>query len=291
MGVFFIVNPTASRGNSIKKWKRFSAALDKSGIKYDEAYTTKPKEATSLAKKAAEEGFTEIFSVGGDGTLLEVANGLVGSNAAMGVIPFGAGNDFVKSVKVPFSIPELIELVRNKPRKRIDMGCLNGFIFCNILSAGFDAEAAAAAENVLKGVGGTLAYVLGVFKTLASFKAPQMALHIDGELIEKKGLLVAVGNGCYYGGGMKILPQANPYDGLLDICFADDIGRLKLLSFLPGIYSGSHVNMPEVHFYRAKKIKIECDPPMIVQADGEILTQTPIEIEILPRCIDFICNP
>jgi len=288
MGPAFIINPKACRGAAIQKWKRFSALLSKSGVEYLEYYTSRPQEAEKLARKAAQRS-KEIYAVGGDGTLFEVANGLQKTDAALGLIPFGTGNDFSRSLKIPENDFEaIIEMVKKGKKKRIDLGRVNGKIYCNVVGIGFDGEVALAANNPLKAVGGTPAYVWGIIKTLFSYKAPRMKIDIDGRQIEKEALLTAVGNGGSYGGGIKILPQARFDDGFLDICVVDRLHPLKVLLLFPLLYSGRHVKNKNVHIYQGKRIRIESDPPVVVQADGELITRTPVELEIISRGINFI---
>lgn len=287
MAISFIVNPEACRGKALHRWKRFSALLKKEGLRYGEYYTSRPQEAEEIARRIGP-GSEMVYAVGGDGTLLEVANGLRGFKIPLGLIPFGTGNDLGRCLGVPRDFEGILQMVKNPRLRKIDAGALNGRVFCNVVGIGFDGEVALSADNILKGMGGTPAYLLGILKALYTYRAPLMEIDIDGKIIEKRTLLVAVGNGQYYGGGLKVLPQAEQDNGLLEICIIDTLWIGKLFYLLPGVYSGKHINKKEVQILRGRKVKIETDAPVVVQADGEIITSTPVELEILPGALNFV---
>ncbi len=287
LAISFIINPEACGGKALHRWKRFSPFLHKEDLYYKEYYTSRPREAEEIARRVGPVSDI-VFAVGGDGTLLEVANGLWQENIPLGLIPFGTGNDLGKCLGIPRTSEGILKMIKKPRTKRIDAGKLNGRIFCNVVGIGFDGEVAISADNFLKSVGGTPAYLWGVLRALFTYKAPNMEIEIDGETIKKKTLLVAVGNGRYYGGGLKILPHAEQDDGLLDICVIDPVWVGKLLVLLPRVYGGGHLKQREVKTYRGKKVKITSDIPVIVQADGEIMTKTPVELELIPRALNFI---
>jgi len=285
--ISFIINPEACGGKALHRWKRFSPYLHKEGLHYTEYFTSRPLEAEEIARRVSPVSDV-VYAVGGDGTLLEVANGLWGENIPLGLIPFGAGNDLGKCLEIPRSNEGILRMIKNPRTRRIDAGKLNGRIFCNVVGIGFDGEVALSADNFLKRFGGTPAYLWGVLRALFTYKAPRMVIEIDGKKIEQKTLLVAVGNGKYYGGGLKVVPDAEQDDGLFDICVIDTLWVGKLLFLLPQVYGGGHLKQKEVRIYRGKTIKISSEKPVIVQADGEILTNTPVEIEVLPQALNFI---
>ncbi len=287
LAISFIINPEACGGKALYRWKRFSASLHKEDLIYTEYYTSRPLEAEEIARRVGPVSDV-VYAVGGDGTLLEVANGLWGENIPLGLIPFGTGNDFGKCLGLPKESSEILKMIKNPKTRRIDAGKLNGRVFCNVVGIGFDGEVALSADNFLKRFGGTPAYLWGVIRALMTYKAPQMEIEIDGKKINQKTLLVAVGNGQYYGGGLKVVPEAKQDDGLFDICVIDTLWVGKLLFLLPRVYGGGHLKQKEVHIYRGKKIKITSDIPVVVQADGEILTNTPVELEVIPGALNFI---
>lgn len=288
MTTTFIVNPVAGRGKSLTKWRRFYPLLKQENFDFDVLYSNKPQEIIKLAREARDNGSDVIFAVGGDGSLREAADALVGSDVSLGQIPFGTGNDFIRSLNIPREIPAILEMIRQKPRRTVDLARLNDKIYCNVAGIGFDGEVIAASDNVFKRLGGTAAYVAAVLRAVFFFQAPRMQVFLDGVLVEKKLHLVAIGNGCFYGGGMNILPGAKQDDGFLDVCMVDSVSPLRLLSRLPGIYTGNHVNQPEVSMAKVRQVRIVSDPPVLVQADGDLVGTTPVDIEIIPAGLQFI---
>lgn len=284
---YFIVNPVSGNGRCAGIMKSLSGKLDSRKVEYEIAYTEAPGHAEELAAAAAERGAGAVVAVGGDGTVMEVAAGLLksGGKAALGVIPGGTGNDYRRSFGIPMDAAGALDVVLDGKPTPADAALCNGKPFFNIGSVGFDVKVVE--ESLKMRALGALSYYAAVFKTLLFYKCGKMRLWIDGEQQEKDILISVIGNGLFYGGGMKVLPNADPGDGKFDVCVIDEIPRLKIAMLFPQFPSGGHVKFPFVHFYRCEKVVIDSmGEPFSVQADGEVWPGvTSAEFSILPGAL------
>lgn len=293
-----ILNPVAAQGRIRRQWPQIEAAITGViGKKPDVWVSQRPGHATDLAKRAALEGYTWVAVCGGDGSVHEVVNGLFSARAphsnisdapALIVIPAGTGNDFARSLGMPINALQVVSGLSDPVADVIDIGQVGKYYFANIGGAGFDAEVAADVNRKGIKTGGALPYVLSVLKKMIVYENQDIQIVLDGKVIERRSLLVAVGIMPYYAGGMHILPGADPQDGLLDVCVCGDLGKLQILSLLPRIFSGGHVGHPLVEFYRAKTVRIQGPSRLHVQADGEIVGNLPIEFRCLPKALKII---
>ena len=284
----FIINPIAGHGKAMEIKPLIEEIMVKNQIDYEIVFTSKPKEATSIASSSK---YDVVVAVGGDGTINEVAAGLIdGDNKILGIIPAGTGNDLSRSLNVPFNPKEAIELILNGNTQKINIGDSNGHSFLNISSVGFDVEVLINTESIRKKVKGKFAYVLGVIYTIFKFKKSKVTINIDDKIFDRNLLLLAVGNGKYYGGGMMIIPNANPYDEYLHVCLVKDINNLKALTLFPLIFKGQHLKYTEyVETYKAKNIKIINKSPSPLNIDGEILEEeSEINFKLNDRKISII---
>lgn len=283
MKVLFIVNPTAGKGAAMKEVPRIESIMDKlKGVEYSIKYTEKAGHATEIAKYGAEQGYDIAFAVGGDGTVNEVVNGLVCTDTALGVIPGGSGNDFIRSLGIQGDTCSIIQHTLYGTRKPVDVGIINDRYFINISSVGFDAEVVLATQKAKRYfLSGSAAYVAGLIGTIFSRKSDRIKMVIDDNVIEEKVLLVAVANGRYYGGGMMAAPEAVLDDGLFDICLIANMSRLKMLVLFPQFMKGKHKKFKEVSFYRSKKVLIESVNPMPVNVDGEVYRDRKASFELV----------
>jgi len=293
-----IVNLTAGGGKPKKHLDTILNYLKENGLNFKVSMTSRPKEAIEIARKASDNGIEAIISVGGDGTVNEIINGIMQSknNPALGIIPLGWANDFIKSTDIPpYIIKACQTLIKGKTR-RIDLGLINQQIyFGNICGVGFDAEVAHLA-NQLKSrhprwnTLSAYVYVLATLKKLlAPFSYHQVTVKIDGQEIQTKILFAAIGNGKVYGGRFKITPEAILDDGLLDICMVEEMGRLKYIMSIPRVCQGTHKGIKGVTFCRAKEVIIESSRPLLSQVSGEIIeSQNKFVITILPKRLKII---
>lgn len=288
---YFIVNPTAGGGKAKRRWQGLQETLLHEKFPYHVLYSHYSGHAEILAKQAVKEGARIVYAVGGDGTLQEVANGVHSTGVRLGGLPFGSVNEYLKNWNVAQDIEGIMAMLRQGCHRLVDLAMIQDRIFCNIAGVGFDGHVTALAEEKYKGWGSYPAYIFSALQTLTTYNSPLMRVEIDGRIFEQKAFLIAVGNGCFYGGGMKMLPEACPHDGLLDVCVIEDIGLAQILKILPTLYTGNHYHNPCVQYFKARNISIHTHPSVRAEADGEYLTWTPVHIRILPSAIEFIVPP
>lgn len=268
--LLFIINPVAGGGVANSLEPAIKEAMEKHNIEYDILFTTKPKEAIKIVENSPHEF---VIAVGGDGTVNEVAKGLINRRSGvLGIIPGGTGNDLSRSLGISLDPLEAIQSIIDKNIKLIDVGMVNEHQFLNIASFGFDAEVVKVTNKIKSKAKGKLAYVLGVLIMLIKFKKREIMLKIDGKEYKENLVLLAAGNGKYYGGGMKILPQAELEDGSLHLCLIKDINNLFMLILFPTIFRGTHFKFKKyVSMYKAQNIKIESSKEIYFNLDGEII--------------------
>jgi len=287
----FIINPVAGKGKALTFINDIKNLFVNSGNKYTIKITERPGHATEIAREYTKKGSLRVYSVGGDGTLNEVINGMVGSNSSLAIIPAGSGNDFIKSIVGNNFDPKdiLIRTVNGKVRLA-DLAKVNEKYFINISSVGFDAEVVYNTNKIKKlpGISGKLAYILGVIITLFKYNNNYLKVNIDGHCIETKSLLTAIANGRYYGGGMLPTPNAVIDDGQFDICLISEVNRFKIFRFFPRFIKGLHGNLKEVSFYKGKKVTIECDRDLAINIDGEVNKVRKASFEIIPKGISIV---
>lgn len=286
-----VANPVAGGGRARAAAVLAARLLDEQGTKVDLQWTIGPGHATQLARTAIESGARCVVGCGGDGTLNEVAAGLMGTGVPLGVVPAGRGNDFAAAIGLPRTVEGAVEVVRHGSPHAVDVGRVNGRPFLTVAAAGFDAEVA---ERVLAGAFrmlGRHAYVAGALRLLLQYRASEMV--IRGDFGERRGryLLVATGNTDRYGGGVRITPGAEPHDGRLQCCLVRDLPRLRALRLLPSTFTGAHVRYPEVEMLQSSTLEVEAHPPVAVAADGEMMGRTPITIGTDPRALSVMVAP
>jgi len=282
---YVILNPTAGRGAATRAWPTVRAVLEGTGARVELAETARHGHATELAEAAARAGWPAIVAAGGDGTVHEVANGLLRASdgvttAALGIVPVGSGNDFALLAGVPRDPAEAARRIAAGVERRVDVGRVGDRWFTNGVGVGLDATVAVEANRNrrLRGIG---IYLWALARVLRSFRPPVLRVEIDGgEVMERPMTLATVGNGGRHGGGFWICPAARIDDGLLDVCLCDGLGTLRILRFLPKTLRGTHVGESCVHMRTARRVRITSDTPLPVHADGEILFEDARELEI-----------
>lgn len=304
--IYFIVNPNAGNGRCRKIWDRIETLLIDEQVSFLAFYTEYPGHAKKLAGQIAakHDGETIIVTVGGDGTLHEVMNGVTrNKNVILGFIPGGSGNDFSRGFKIPSNpvkaLQVLLRLIKSDP-VQIDNGKMTladgaEEFFINNMGAGFDALIAYQVNHspikaILNKLSlGRLAYVYFLLKELFTFKPTTIDIAIDGKKYSfKQSWFVTVSNQPYYGGGMKIAPAAIPDDGLLDITVVHELSRWKLLLVFISVFWGKHIFFQEVKTFKGRMISIQSAEKLFVHGDGEHVGYTPLKIEIQVKSMQVL---
>lgn len=293
--VCFVVNPAAGHGRALKRWKEVEPLVRAAGP-FEARFTERPRHAEELAREVARQGFDRVGVFGGDGTLNEVANGLAGTSTALAAVPTGTANDWVRNFAIPLDAAEAVRLVYEGEVVAMDLGLSESEAgrryFLNMVGAGFDAEVAARVNDYgpwLKAIGGTVPTVVSLIVTLFSYRAPNATLELDGQVVDVSNLaLSCFGIGGYIGGGMHLLPEAVPDDGLFDVMWASDIGSLDLLHTVFKTYKAGHVGHPKVHFARARRVRVTAAAPLHSHMDGEAGGYLPVSLEIAPKALGVV---
>ena len=280
-----IVNPTAGNGRAEKTLPRLEEVLRARGVPYDVRRTERPGHAAELAASIAAPGDT-VAAVGGDGTLLETAEGLVGTGAALGILPAGTGNDVAKTLRIPRDPVAAADFMLSHPPRPVDVASYNGKVFLNAAGVGFDVQVLECSLKAKRYVRGILPYLYGVVRTIFTFRPTRVALTLDGEeLPEKDVLIVSVANGRFVGGGIEIAPEAKPDDGLLDVTVIDSMPRRRMFPQLIRILRGRVLQVPGASMRRCRSVVARVKGGLRLDVDGEVLPVPEARIEILPGAL------
>ena len=292
----FIINPAAGRENSYQKIKDALQALD-TPIDYELYVTKNAKDAISYIRDYCSK-YTDpvrFYACGGDGTLNETVNGIVGfDHASLGCYPCGSGNDFVKyygGKELFFNLKELIEA----PEESIDLMRVGDKYSINATHFGFDSCVANTMRKVRrkKLIGGKNAYTTGVVVGLFKGMKNECKVYVDGELLNPEGkiLLCTIANGQYVGGSFRCAPRSLDNDGLLEVCLVKPVSHITFIRLIGEYTKGNHLDNPKFQKYisycRGKNIRIEAPEGFIYSLDGELVSQNNFEVEVMPRAIRF----
>ena len=295
-----IVNPVAGAYSTRRKWPIINKLLKRIGLSFDFEYTEGVGHAIELARVAASDGYRYLVAVGGDGTVNEVANGILHStgatSTALGIVSTGTGSDFARSVGIPRDYATACSTLTSSSRLSIDVGVVEyqskgqtlRRFFVNAAGVGFDAAVVEKTERLPKFFGGTVPYVAGLLMTLFGYKNKQVVLKAGDEVESGRVLNVVVANGGYLGGGMHVAPQAELGDSLLDVVIIGDMGKFELLKEFPTVYKGTHINHPKVRMKQTTHITVESPEPMLVHADGELLGECPASFWVMPLALSIV---
>lgn len=279
-----IINPASGKDEPILN--TINSVFAGTGIDWDARVTHKFGDATRLAKEAVDAGVDLIAGYGGDGTQLEIANGVVGSNVPMAILPGGTGNAMAFELNVPRELPNAVELIVNSPNRRaIDLGQIGDRVFLLRLYTGVQAESRASRES--KDKFGNLAYVAEALRMVSHPREAHYKAIIDGEAREADAIMIYIFNAGAVGGiDLPGLAKVAVDDGLLDL-IAITKGLRPLRALSEHVFNFGRFNAGIYHF-QAKEITIDADPPQTVWIDGEEYGPTPITAKVLPKAIEVV---
>jgi YegS/Rv2252/BmrU family lipid kinase len=303
---FTIVNPCSGSGKGKLDWPDIERLLKKAGIVYHAVFTCYRNHATELTREAIARGYSRILTVGGDGTINEVVNGIFHQNAipttefTLAMIPVGTGNDWRRTVGIPVDYSEAVTTIHQGETYTQDVGYIQylengkrkGRYFINIAGMGYDA-CVAVKTNLMKELGrrmGVYSYLASLFGCLLKYKHTKVKITADHEEITTDLLSMNVGICKYSGGGMMQVPKAVPDDGLLDLTVIKKMSKLQIIKNVPKLFDGSFIHLPQVQLTRGRKVIIESEPAISLEVDGESLGNSPFEINIIPRSINIVMN-
>ncbi len=292
------MNPAAGRGAARRAKDPVAREFRSQGWTVDLVETTGPDHAVQLAAEAARAGARRVIAVGGDGTVHDVANGLIraggvagSSVATLGVVPIGSGNDFAKLVGVyRHSIPRAVARLVTARTCVFDAGEVRGELFVNSMGFGFG-PAVVRLRNAMPGLRGFLSYLVPVLRAFATFRPPRFEVR-SAEFAETgEMMMVEVCNGTTAGGDYRFAPGADPSDGRLDACLIRRVSLPRFLLALPRLMRGTHNGMKEVALFQTDRLTIRCAAaPLLLHLDGELRDTGVHEVTVTarPRCLSVM---
>ncbi|WP_446214301.1 diacylglycerol kinase family protein [Micromonospora sp. IBSANI012] len=293
--VAVLANPTAGRGRHRGLLPALLERLATAGRPVELLKAATPAEAEAACHAAVADGAGALIAVGGDGTVHRALQAVAGTAVPFGPVPAGTGNDFAADNGFPADPLDAVEVIaaalREGRTRPVDLARMTGADggdrwYGAVLAAGFDAIVNERA-NRMRWPRGPRRYDLAILIELARLRPRRYTLRLDGEVHELDAVLVAVGNGASYGGGMRICPDADPTDGLLDVVVGGRFDRRTLMRVKPRIYQGTHVTHPLVRSYRARTVELAAEG-ITTYADGERSLDLPVRITAVPGAVRLL---
>jgi YegS/Rv2252/BmrU family lipid kinase len=275
-----IINPVAGKGKALTVKDKLLNELDKAKITYEIVISSYEGEIEKFALNVDIARFTEIIALGGDGTVVEVLNGIIDKKIKLGIIPIGTGNDFFRSIQPKIDIDDAIKKIVDDKTILSDVGIINDVYFLNVSGFGMDSYILENLKKIKKFIKGSFAYTVSTFYTLFSYKSKKIYIEIDGVQLERDIMLVSICNGKYFGGGMMVSPNANIDDGQFELIIVKKMSILRFIKIFGKIFKGTHLFVDEVEEFKGKKFKIKSDVEIPLNVDGNLIGVTPLEINI-----------
>ncbi len=289
----FLVNPAAANGATGRRWPEYAHKAAGVGLEGDALISEDRGHLGALAREAAAAGARLLVVVGGDGALHEVANGLEGvvDPPTVALIPSGTGGDFVRTFGIPNDVTAAARIALAGETRTIDLGRVDyrswdgtdgSALFANVASAGMSGAIAQRANDTSKALGAKASYLWATLAVFKGWSAVETRLTVDDERRSGPMFDVVVANGRFFGGGMKMCPDAVPDDGLLDVVTIGDVTKRDLVLTMPKIYRGTHLPHPKAEGLRGRVVSVETDEPVPVELDGEQPGTTPARFTVVP---------
>ena len=294
--VHLFLNPTAGRGRAGRRQARILELLEQGGVDVEYHASQSLGDLEAQVLQHVNDGAKRVVVAGGDGSVHEAVNGILrsDSDAALGVIPTGTGNDFAKACDIPLNWEHATRLLADRiaaagtPRK-IDVGRFNDRYFANGAGIGFDARVTHVARSFLLPIG-DLVYLIAIFRTLFDgIASPPLQIVADDFTWEGPLTLAAICNGPWVGGMFHLAPMASNSDGKMELLIVDPVSRRRILTLLPKLMRGEHMHEPELIHRSVTTLRIKAESPMPSHLDGEVqLPQTDFELSVLPGALDLL---
>jgi diacylglycerol kinase (ATP) len=275
-----ILNPAAHSERGRRKRARVELLARGSIV----CATSRAGEAEGLARRAAQEGFEKIVAAGGDGTVNEVVNGLVGSNATLGLLPIGTMNVFAMELGLPSRDLDLCwSIIQSKKTRLVDLPSANQKHFVQLAGVGLDAQVVQETSSKLRRNFGPLSYLISAAQ-IAARQPPRLFIESENASINE-GSFVLVGNGRFYGGPFPFFKHAVIDDGLIDVVVFKRLGYLEIIKYLQNVVFSSEIHTPEVEYFQTRRLRVDSDETVPVELDGELVGNCPVEFGIHERAL------
>lgn len=279
-----LTNPTSGKGKGNSVASTVVPRLTDAGYEVRSLVGRDADEATDLARQAVADGLETLVVIGGDGMVHLAAQVLAGTGTRLGLVPAGTGNDVARNLDLPRKDPRAAtDVVIGGRERRIDLARIGHRYYVTVLAAGFDAIVNERA-NAMNRPKGQMRYNLATLAELRTFNPIPYVLEVDGEQHRFDAMMVAVGNGPSFGGGMRITEGALMDDGILDVVAIDPMSKLELIRTFPKLRDGSHVGHPKVHHFTGRTITVAA-PGIVAYADGERIAPLPLTVEVVPQAL------
>lgn len=289
MKTLVLINPSSAGGKALEARGKIESALNQHNIDYKIHISKNLEDMINTVKSNLSSGFENFIAAGGDGTIHYIANILVGSNKKMGTIPLGSGNDAAANLGIPTDIEDCCKIIKNGKTKSIDMGLINDkYYYLCIAGSGFDSKVNDLANNTRLPLKGGSKYKYSVYKTLLTFRSKEFTFLYDGQKRKMQGMFVVASNMSSYGSGMKITPDADPCDGLFDVCIIKRMSKPHFIKVFPKVFEGKHTEDPSVEIFRTSELTLSSEYDFSIFADGEYICKLPAKFKIAPRILDFL---
>jgi diacylglycerol kinase (ATP) len=292
MGIVLIVNPHAGGGRGRRVLDASRSLFERSGRPVVIHVCRDGTEPTAAARRSVDDGAELVVAVGGDGHAAAVATGLIGSATPLAVLPAGSANDYARALGMPTRDPAAaVAAILAGRIERVDVvradTAAGTRYFLNVGGTGFDAAVVRRAERirVLRGVG---RYTIAVLRELATFRAADVTITLDGVERTTGAMMIAVANGSAYGGGMRVAPGARLDSGVLELCVVGRVSKAGFVRAFPLVFRGRHVGHPAVTMLRGREVTIVGARGFAVTGDGELIGTLPATFRVLPRCLSVV---
>lgn len=285
--IALLTNPAAGHGRGPRTAAIARPRLEEAGFRVRDLVGRDADESQDLAYGVVADGVDALVVVGGDGLVHLAVQALAGTQTSLGIIPSGHGNDVARSLGLPRTDPQrAADVVVGSRTRRIDLGRCRETYFVTVLAAGFDSLVNHRA-NEMTWPRGQLRYTVATFAELRVFRPLPYTLDLDGRVHEVEAMLVAVGNGPTYGGGLRIAHGASLDDGWLDVVVVREMSRLELVRTYPRMFSGGHVAHPKYEHHRVRSVTV-AGPGIHTYADGERVGALPQTVEVAPSTLEVL---
>jgi diacylglycerol kinase (ATP) len=276
-----ILNPTAGSPEHVRSWQERAESL---AGDCPVRVTSHSGEAEPLARRAVEEGFARIVAAGGDGTVSQVANGLAGSNAILGVLPMGSVNVFAMELGLPLhNLQRCWDIIEDTNLRLVDMPSANEKYFVQLAGVGLDAQVVKETSLAFKRSFGPLSYLISAAQ-IAARQPPKLFIESEHTSVEE-GSFVLVGNGRLYGGPFPFFKQAVIDDGLFDVVVFKRLGYLEIMRYLQDVVFSADIKVPEIEYFQTRQLRITSEQDVPLELDGELAGNCPVDFRIRKRAL------
>jgi YegS/Rv2252/BmrU family lipid kinase len=284
-----IINSNANPGAIKRYFKEACNILTEKGLQLSVDVTKLPGDATLFARNAATKRYELIIAVGGDGTINEVVNGIVGKNIPLAILPNGGSNVLALELGIPLNIVDAAKRIDFRLKRKIDLGLIRDRYFIVMASCGYDAYAISKIDMKIKKILRRYAYILAGLKDLFGYHPRNIQLNMDNGKFVEEGTFVVISNAHFYAGPYQVTPYAKIDDGYLDLCIYQGKSQLGLIHFVFRVFWKQHLTLKNVKYFRVKQVELSSEKRVLVQVDGDLLGQLPVKVEIFPKALDIIC--